>query len=80
MMTGNGSSSSPSFKPSEYRPWNSPPSSARRLSIGASAIHRAYAREHGSDPSTADMADRLEKMVTTLVKMIEETGGAIGHA
>jgi hypothetical protein len=26
------------------------------------------------------MADRLEKMVTTLVKMIEETGGAIGHA
>lgn len=44
------------------------------------AIHRDYARKHGADPSTAEMAERLEKMTATLVQMIEASGGTIGHA
>ena len=44
------------------------------------AIHRDYARKHGADPSTAEMAERLEKMIATLVQMIEASGGTIGHA
>lgn len=44
------------------------------------AIHRDYARKHGADPSTAEMAERLEKMIATLVQMIEASGGTLGHA
>ena len=44
------------------------------------AIHRDYARKHGADPSTAEMAERLEKMTATLVQMIEASGSTIGHA
>ncbi len=43
-------------------------------------IHRDYAAKHGADPSTADIADRLERLTATLVKMIEESGGTVGHA
>ena len=44
------------------------------------AIHRDYARKHGADPSTAEMAERLEKMTAALVQMIEASGGTAGHA
>lgn len=44
------------------------------------AIHRDYARKHGADPSTAEMAERLEQMTATLVEMIEASGGTLGHA
>ena len=44
------------------------------------AIHRGYARQYGADPSTKEMADKLEKLTATLVKMIEESGGTVGHA
>jgi hypothetical protein len=44
------------------------------------AIHRDYARKHGADPSTAEMAERLEKIIATLVQMIETSGGTLGHA
>ncbi len=44
------------------------------------AIHRDYARKHGADPSTAEMAERLEKMIATLVQMMEASGGTLGHA
>ena len=44
------------------------------------AIHRDYAQKYGGDASTAEMADRLEKLTATLVKLIEESGGSIGNA
>ena len=44
------------------------------------AIYRGYAHKYGADPSTAEMAERLEKMTATLVQMIEASGGSIGHA
>ena len=44
------------------------------------AIHRVYAHKYGADPSTAEMAERLEKMTATLVQMIEASGGTLGHA
>jgi hypothetical protein len=44
------------------------------------AIHRNYAQKHGADPSTTDMASRLEKLTAALLRMIEESGGFIGHA
>jgi hypothetical protein len=44
------------------------------------AIHRDYAQKYGGDASTAELADRLEKLTATLVKLIEESGGSIGNA
>jgi hypothetical protein len=44
------------------------------------AIHLDYAAKHGADPSTAEMAERLETITATLVEMIEASGGSLGHA
>jgi hypothetical protein len=44
------------------------------------AIYRDYERKKEADPTTAEMAERLEKMSAALVRMIEESGGSVGHA
>ena len=44
------------------------------------AIRRDFDRKHGADPSTAEIASKLETLTGMLVKLIEESGGTIGHA
>ncbi len=50
------------------------------IHLAVMAIHRDYVHRHGADPSTAEMAERLEMMTATLVQMIAASGGTLGHA
>ena len=43
-------------------------------------VRRYYQRTHGADPDIADLASKLLKLTREMVRVLEESGGTIGHA
>ena len=43
-------------------------------------IRRDYERKHGANPDTAEQARKLLELTRAMVKILEESGGTIGHA
>ena len=45
-----------------------------------SSTHKGYEDKHGSDPKTAEQARKLLDLTRTMVQILEQSGGTIGHA
>ena len=43
-------------------------------------IRKNYERAYGSSPETADQAKKLLELTQEMVRILEESGGTIGHA
>ncbi len=43
-------------------------------------VRRYYQRTHGADPDIADLASKLLILTREMVRVLEESGGNIGHA
>ncbi len=44
------------------------------------AVRREFERKYVADPEIAEAADKLQALIETMVKIIEESGGSVGHA
>ena len=43
-------------------------------------ICQDYKQQHGADPDTAAQASKLLNLTRAMLKLLEESGGCIGHA
>ena len=58
-----------------------PPDQREALIARAVArIRRDYEQQHGADPDTATQATRLLNLTRAMLRILEESGGCIGHA
>jgi RIO-like serine/threonine protein kinase len=58
--------------PAEHRP--------KFIKRAVTVVRREFERKYVADPDTGEAADRLQALVETMVKLIEESGGSVGHA
>ena len=45
-----------------------------------SSTRKGYEEKHGPDPKTAEQARKLLDLTRTMVRILEQSGGTIGHA
>ncbi len=58
-----------------------PPDQREALIARAVArIRRDHEQQHGADPDTAAQASKLLNLTRAMLKILEESGGCIGHA
>ncbi len=58
-----------------------PPDQREALIARAVArIRRDYEQQYGADPDTAAQASKLLNLTRAMLKLLEESGGCIGHA
>ncbi len=43
------------------------------------AVRTEFERQYGADPAMDEAAHKLQALIETMVKLIEESGGTIGH-
>ncbi len=44
------------------------------------AVRREFERKYVADPDIAEAADKLQGLIETMVAILEESGGSVGHA
>jgi hypothetical protein len=44
------------------------------------AVQAEFERKYGPDPALAEAADKLRTLIRTMVDLLEESGGSVGHA
>ena len=44
------------------------------------AVQTEFERKYGTDPNLAEAADKLQALIKTMVGLLEESGGSVGHA
>ena len=44
------------------------------------AVRQEFEHKYGPDPETGEAVDKLQALIETMVRIIEETGGTVGHA
>lgn len=58
-----------------------PPDQREALIVRAvTRIRREHEQQHGADPDTAAQASRLLNLTRAILKLLEASGGCIGHA
>jgi hypothetical protein len=44
------------------------------------AVRTEFERKYGPDPELAEATDKLQALIETMVALLEESGGSVGHA
>ncbi len=57
-------------------PANQRPEFIKRAVI---AVQSEFERKYVADPEIAEAANKLQALIETMVKLIEESGGSVGH-
>ncbi len=43
------------------------------------AVQAEFERKYGPDPELTEAADKLQALIETMVALLEESGGSVGH-
>ncbi len=50
------------------------------IARAVTAVRTEFERQYGSDLHLGEATDKLSGLIETMVKLIEESGGSVGHA